>query len=383
MRVKRGFTLVELLVVITIIGILISLLLPAVQAAREAARRAQCNNNLKQLGLAVLNHESAVKMMPTNGWFCTYLGHPDRGAGARQPGSWLFNILPYMEQSALYNLQSNKTGTALQAAAQTLMSTPVAGFYCPSRRQAKAYPNLSSKPGGFNYSGPQKYVVNCLNGDGQTAILYDSSTTAAVYALDTTAVGRNDYCANTYYYAQIFYYKDTTVGPGNSYMAIAKWSVPAVDAACFSTPALIQAFMACQAATDAGKGAPIEGCGNITMGQISDGTSNTIMAGEKWVQPLMYETGEDHGDEFCAYVGDETDCKRRTKKSDSYATGPYRDVDGFAGEPYFGSCHAGGANFVMCDGSVRQISYGITNTVYDALGNRCDGQAIDISNLSM
>ena len=102
---RTGFTLVELLVVITIIGILIALLLPAVQAAREAARRMQCTNHLKQIGLAMLNHEQAHKQFPTGGWGWGWIGDPDRGFDHRQPGGWVYNILPYLEQDALYNLQ--------------------------------------------------------------------------------------------------------------------------------------------------------------------------------------------------------------------------------------------------------------------------------------
>ena len=103
-RKSAGYTLIELLVVITIIGLLISMLLPAVQSAREAARRVQCANNVKQLGLAMLLHEHANGWLPSGGWGHLWVGDPASGFGKNQPGGFFYNCLPYLEQQALHDL---------------------------------------------------------------------------------------------------------------------------------------------------------------------------------------------------------------------------------------------------------------------------------------
>ena len=94
-RIRLGFTLVELLVVVAIIGVLVALLLPAVQAAREAARRSQCSNNLKQIGLGVHNYADTHRVMPAGNYHSVF-------------GSWLVHLLPYVEQQALHQIYSNE-----------------------------------------------------------------------------------------------------------------------------------------------------------------------------------------------------------------------------------------------------------------------------------
>ena len=123
---SRAFTLVELLVVIAIIGTLVALLLPAIQAAREAARRAQCTNNLKQIGLAVHNFQFGLRAIPASRYPC-------------QNGTWYNQLWPYMEQTAVAALFNSSLGYAQQPDAVIQVQVP--GYYCPSRRSP---PQLST-----------------------------------------------------------------------------------------------------------------------------------------------------------------------------------------------------------------------------------------------
>ena len=337
---RAAFTLVELLVVITIIGILIALLLPAVQAAREAARQAQCRNNLKQFSLGMLSFEQLNHHFPSGGWGWDWVGDPDRGAGLDQPGGWIYSILPHLEQLSLYQLGSDgdrDNWTAAQKAGSAArLQTPFPMLNCPTRRRAVAYPYVSyGVPLGSN---------------------------------PVTQAARNDYaaCVGDQYEGQI----DTAGGnepPDLPTAALwtrnhtwpqlaAKINSPPYDAA---TPATgIIYFHAV-----------------VTLAMITDGTSTTYMLGEKYLDPDYYFSGQDGGDNETPYNGYNVDLYRTTYVEREIPSTPMQDRRGCNWHS-FGS-HANGFGMSFCDGSVQWISYSIDPETHRRLGTRAEGLRVD------
>jgi len=316
---RLGFTLVELLVVITIIGILISLLLPAVQSAREAARRTQCSNHLKQMGLAFLQHHESHGHFPTGGWGCYYTGDPDRGFGIHQPGSWPYNILPYIEQQAVHDLGLGETGSTKSASLAEASQMPLAVFHCPSRRRAELYPTT------ITYRNPADHV------DRQNKL---------------------DYAVN----AGEFFSWCKPGGPA---------SLDGEDDYPWPDPGPQTGIVHMRS--------------RISMAMVRDGSSNTLMLGEKYLQPEKYEAGTGGGDNEGAFAGFNSDQDRWPMTGATWQ--PMQDRSGIYRTGIFGSAHAGGWNAVLCDGSVRMIRYGIDPTIYYRLGHRKDGKVIDASEL--
>ena len=160
-RFRRGFTIVELLVIIAVAGILLSLLLPAVQNARSTARRTQCKNNLRQHGIAIQNHISSHGFIPSGGWGAQWLGMSDRGSGRNQPGGWIYSLLPYCEQTVIfqmappYSSSSIATENVIEFSCRSLNL-----FSCPERRSAAPGPANSE----FRYYG-QVILTQCAKSD--------------------------------------------------------------------------------------------------------------------------------------------------------------------------------------------------------------------------
>jgi prepilin-type N-terminal cleavage/methylation domain-containing protein/prepilin-type processing-associated H-X9-DG protein len=335
---NRGFTLVELLVVITIIGILIALLLPAVQAAREAARRAQCTNNIKQLALGCLTHESMTKRYPTNGWSWGWTGDADRGTDWRQPGGWIYNILPFIDQQPLHDLGlglSPWNSTEKKAAQTQAMCMPLAVCYCPTRRPVLAYPHTDWSAANANApetAGKCDYAIN--GGDRLT----------------------NPMDPGPEKWASIY--------PGNG-------AGPSSPDDVENPPGVMTANAQATFASVAKAATGISYVGSmVTVADVTDGTSNTYLIGEKYLNPDTYFTGNDGGDNGSTFRGDNADNAR-------WAGMPYADSPGYWAGWTFGSAHSTSFNMSFCDGSVMSISYLIDTEVHRRLCNRQDGLPAD------
>jgi prepilin-type N-terminal cleavage/methylation domain-containing protein/prepilin-type processing-associated H-X9-DG protein len=327
----RGFTLVELLVVIVIIGILIALLLPAVQAAREAARRVQCQNNLKQIGLAVQDFHGLNGHLPSAGLGSAWAPHPDRGVGKDQPGSWIYSILPQLDQEALFHLgegvgRTNPTNvhdptSPLIKANHQRLQTPLTMLMCPSRRGTVNYRTSGSSPRLCDTLFMTARGDYAANGGERAYSTYDGPDTLAAADSGAYAFRPSNACSGVVF-----------------------------EHNCF------------------------------TFADVTDGTSHTLLAGEKYLCPDHYDgMPTDKGDDQGPYIGQCFDTVRWA--SNSTATSgcwlPMQDRQGYEHFWRFGSSHANSLNMVFCDGSVHDISYSVDEKTWRSLCNRSDDNTID------
>jgi prepilin-type N-terminal cleavage/methylation domain-containing protein/prepilin-type processing-associated H-X9-DG protein len=369
-HVRRGFTLVELLVVIAIIGILVALLLPAIQAAREAARRTDCKNRLKQIGLAMQNHTSTHGVFPSGGAVI----YPkiedyvldDKPLGAEKQGlGWAYQILPYLEEGALQGLT---TQDQLQAA-----SVPL--YVCPSRRTVSEAQTTANAEGKqvflIDYAAAQPCTVHCPTGSVGCADppprynpLDSVPLTLTTYELNWPSIWGGQNMNNKQQGNQQVYDGVIVRSP---WRRVAAMSTAGNPGGRFLTGAVFP----------------------TKFSKIIDGTSHTIVLGEKYVRSDMYEGGgysDDHG----WSEGWDPDAIRST------CFAPYQDSDGFqfqsAGASdifghdkdilYFGSAHSGGFNCSFADGSIHTLNYDIDVVLFNALGTRAGEEIVDAAALN-
>lgn len=176
---RRGFTLIELLVVIAIIAVLIALLLPAVQQAREAARRSQCKNNLKQIGLALHNYHDTAGMFPIGGF--------RQGANIGTGMGWQVAILPGMDQAPLYNMLNFSQVSYTYAPNLALALTELPAYFCPSAASGNTHRSGNS---GENSSGQATASVHYYGVMGPKGT---NPSTGLAYSVDTSAPGHGDF----------------------------------------------------------------------------------------------------------------------------------------------------------------------------------------------
>jgi prepilin-type N-terminal cleavage/methylation domain-containing protein len=322
---RHAFTIVELLVAITVISILLALLLPAVQSARESSRRLQCQNNLKQMGTGLIQHESALRYLPSAGWGFNWIGDPDRGTGYRQPGGWFYSVLRYIERTDLAEIgrgldggepgKESPKGVALVG----LYSASLPIYHCPSRRAARPYPN-SIAPYNAKFSKTAGKIDYAGNG------------------------GDNNIVDST----QAFQPRTFKEGDDPGY-----WNkFPESHGVCVAHS-------------------------QLPMAKVLDGASSTYLVGEKYLMPEYYEIDSgDFGDNHSAYTGLNWDNVRTSSRAPAGSPFSYdpprQDTSQVANIWAFGSAHPVSLQFVFCDGSVHSINYEIDPEVHRRLCHRAD-----------
>jgi prepilin-type processing-associated H-X9-DG protein len=342
--------LIELLVVISIIGILVGMLLPAVNNAREAARQTQCRNNLKQISLAFIQIEGKVGYFPSGGWGYNSLGDPTQGVGSRQPGGWDFSILPYIEQNVIYlQLQPGNPGQQQPYAAPQAnfnrVTMPIQVYNCPTRRRLGLY---------------------------QTSWAPPNTTGAGGTSVTSTGVARNDYAAN-FGCSNFLACSPSGTGP----IDMTKCAVPS------PAPSGNSYFANGSLATnDFCNGTSFSGS-QVKLSSVTDGAQDTYLVGEKFAYSDQYQTGADPGDNRCQFIGFDVNNHRSTyyNPASPQLGLPSRDCktpsSGSSTSLSFGSAHSAGFNMAFCDGSVRTMNYTIDRETHRCLGNRHDGWPID------
>jgi prepilin-type processing-associated H-X9-DG protein len=333
---------------------LVALLLPAVQAAREAARRNQCKNHLKQLSLGCLLHEDTHKALPSGGWSKFFTADGRMGFGPDQPGGWYYNVLPYIEEQQLRDLEKGQTypSSGFLNDSNKLHQTPVTIFHCPSRRTAKPYPQA------WGSLSEQSWIANV-----------------------GSLVVKGDYAANS---------GDSLTHAGNGFGSD-QFAVPP------STAVVIAGTYSGWTPTNQTTGASarfyqtgvIYYRSAITSKRITDGTSHTYLVGEKFLSPDGYENllpggNGRYGDNQGAYSGYEWDNHRVAwNPASTYTPEDYQPRQDFPGVDNpnwlaFGSAHAGSMNMAMCDGSVQGIAYDVSRDTHRFLANRLDGEVVSL-----
>jgi prepilin-type N-terminal cleavage/methylation domain-containing protein len=356
LRQPRAFTLVELLVVIAIIGILVALLLPAVQAAREAARRAQCSNNLRQIGLALLNHESAKRKFPAGS-----IQNAPYTSGQnpfRVYTGWTREIMPFAEDNALRDLYPNPTIPVFDPSLKQFRETFVPLYHCPSDYESEVL---------IPVYGPQ---TDSTKNDTIDDVAASTNTTAARYRTSSYRgnAGRSDGTVTWYNYEDV----PPSNAPGTGLNK--GWRGPLHCE-------IIQAPLA---AAQPAAGVYILRQEGIK--DIIDGTSKTLLVAESTNAYNRRRTLWAYT--FGTYIMSQTTMHPPTLLGDycacvapgsnnppcAVATGSSFGKSDRACKGAWGSMHKTGMNGVMCDGSGTWISFDVDLNVFTAMGSIAAGE---------